>query len=79
MLTGIPPVGGKSFFTFINSDWERIMDDNTFFIIKSNLFVVKVEVDFVAVYVVSVPAHSEIPLKKIEKNVLETGRGLLMC
>jgi hypothetical protein len=31
-LTGIPPVRGKSFFTFINSDWERIMEDKTFHI-----------------------------------------------
>jgi hypothetical protein len=32
MLPGIPPVRGKSFFTFINSDWERIMEDKTFHI-----------------------------------------------
>jgi hypothetical protein len=32
MLIGIPPIGGKSIFTFINSDCKRIMDDKTFHI-----------------------------------------------
>jgi hypothetical protein len=33
VLTGIPPVVGKSFFTYINSDWEQIMRYKTFHIV----------------------------------------------
>jgi hypothetical protein len=30
ITTGLPSVGGNKVFTFINSDWEKICQDNFF-------------------------------------------------